>query len=121
MTEPILCERCHLEIALDSSPEPIRKLLVRIGKRFGVTPEEILDRTRLRNITQARHVVAWILRRRGLSLPEIGLLLHRDHTSIMNAVRKVEFQIARSPRVNELLTELLNPESANDSEDIAWG
>lgn len=102
-----------LETMLRTRPESSGALLLRIGDRFGVSPDEILSHIRLQHIAQARHVVAWILHRRGLSYPAIARELgDRDHTTIMNSVRKIEEQMRAAPALVELLEDLLNPPEA---------
>ncbi len=51
-----------------------------------ITAADILSRSRSVRIVAARHAVAYALREAGLTLSEIGDILHRDHTTIISAV-----------------------------------
>lgn len=66
----------------------ISSLLYVAAAAFDVTPAEFLAPTRCRRPVYARyaamHILVKVLR---ISLPSIGELLHRDHTSIMEGVR----------------------------------
>lgn len=50
----------------------------------------MLGPSRKRTVTTQRNRIILELRQRGLSLQQIGLVLHRDHTSILHAIRRVE-------------------------------
>ncbi len=53
-----------------------------------VSREEILGRSRLQSAVAGRRATCRALREHGLSYPEIGRLIDRDHTTIMNLVRE---------------------------------
>ena len=48
----------------------------------------------------------------GMSLPEIGREFGKDHTTVMNAIRKVEDRMAKDPEFKTLIKDL----SANISD-----
>ena len=48
----------------------------------------VLSPLRYRSIATARHAVMRRLRERGLSYPEIGWLMGRDHTTVLAACRE---------------------------------
>jgi hypothetical protein len=53
----------------------------------GVTVEQVRGRGKGRELVEVRRIVAACLRRRGCSLPEIGRVLNRDHTSVLYMLR----------------------------------
>ncbi len=53
----------------------------------GVTLEQMRGRGKARGLVGVRRIVAAYLRRRGCSLPEIGRVPDRDHTSVLNLLR----------------------------------
>lgn len=55
-----------------------------------VAPNVMLGPSRKRAVTTLRNRIILELRQRGLSLQQIGSVLHRDHTSILHAIRRVE-------------------------------
>ena len=58
-----------------------------IVRAAGVTVEQMRGRGKGRELVEVRRIVAAYLRRRGCSLPEIGRVLNRDHTSVLNLLR----------------------------------
>jgi chromosomal replication initiator protein len=60
-----------------------------VAQAYGVTVTALLRRDRHRQIAEARGVACWLLRTvGGLSYPEIGRAIGRDHTTAMSAIRK---------------------------------
>jgi chromosomal replication initiation ATPase DnaA len=55
---------------------------------FGVALHELRSRNRHQAIAEARHAVAFALRKFGLTTHAIGILMHRDHGSACNSHRK---------------------------------
>lgn len=55
--------------------------------------EVLTGRSRSQHLTKLRNRIAWELRQRGLSYPQIGLILNRDHSAILHSVRKVEAEM----------------------------
>lgn len=58
------------------------------AKAHHVTRTDVLGRSRTKSVAAARQAVYRGLRERGLSYPEIGRLLDRDHTTVMHACRE---------------------------------
>ena len=72
--------------------------------------EQLRARTRNARMSEARHVVFWILHQRCWSAPAIGELMHRDHTTVLHGVRRVE----SSPELRAIADDLyagLRPET----------
>lgn len=68
-----------------------RRVLEEAAAAFEVTVEELLGRSRGRQLVAARAAAAWVLNREGWSQPMIGRLLGgRDHTTIGNLLGRVE-------------------------------
>ena len=60
----------------------------------GITREQIVSASRVRELVRARFLVIWIMRNEcGLSLAQIGVRLGgRDHTTIRHGLRHVKFE-----------------------------
>lgn len=71
-----------------------RLIVAMVSNRLGVKREEIYARRRARDVLHARYIAIWLLRTEtpagARSLPWIGSQFGRDHTSILNALRKVD-------------------------------
>jgi chromosomal replication initiation ATPase DnaA len=59
----------------------------------------LLGRCRTMSVGRARNALYAALRAAGLSYPEIGALLGRDHTTVMHGVRKAGAASAAKVRV----------------------
>lgn len=53
----------------------------------GITVEQMRGRGKGRELVGVRRIVAAYLRRRGCSLPEIGRVVNRDHTTVLSLLR----------------------------------
>lgn len=67
-----------------------------VAARYKVSRVDILSRRRDWQSTYARHVAMWIARHETLcSFPEIARAFHKDHTTVLYAVERVERLIRR--------------------------
>lgn len=57
---------------------------------FGVTGDDLLGESRRRQTLDARHVAMWLMHHSGRAYAEIGRELGKDHTTAMNACKRVE-------------------------------
>lgn len=73
-----------------SAADEINTLVGTAAALFRVPVEDLLSHRRGQRAVDARHCVALCLRYRGLSLPKIGRVLDRDHTTIRYAIGRVE-------------------------------
>lgn len=62
------------------------------AKFFEVTPEEIVGQSRMKNVTQARQVAMYAIRKTtNLPMKDIGEYFQgRDHTTVLSSIRKIE-------------------------------
>lgn len=51
--------------------------------------------SRLRSITEHRHLLMWELRQRSMSLSAIARIFSRDHTTVLTSCRKIEMEKAQ--------------------------
>lgn len=61
-----------------------------VAKVYRTIPEEVMGRSREGTLPNARHAVYWSLREAGLSLPAIGRVMDRDHSTVLSGIRKVD-------------------------------
>ena len=97
----ILGRRIDLEFArsvLASSlpsrqaPVSVDEVIRAVSHHFNLSSDDLRGKDRHRSIANARHVAIYLCRQRlKCSYPELGRHFgHRDHTSVMHAVKKVE-------------------------------
>ena len=88
-----------------AAPTP-REVIAAAAEAFGLSPAELLSRTRVKRVCKAREVVAWVLQQRGSSTTRIGYHLGgRDHSTALNAIRN--FEQNATPDMRELAERLL--------------
>ena len=115
--QPITVESAkkQLEGILVSEKEPVTNTIDRVfetvSKKLGIPVDEIKGTKRNREIAYARHISIYLIRKlTNLSLPNIGKVLKKDHSTIMSSLRTVEKQLGANTQtdadVNELLKEL---------------
>jgi len=70
------------------SPEQIMEL---VARHFRVDVDQLMGPERHKEIVLARQIAMYLLRNDGgFSLPQIGDFLHRDHTTVIHGVGKME-------------------------------
>ncbi len=97
----ILAQAEMLKDPLDDEDEPqdrrrsVPEIVAEVLQAYpGVTWEDIKGVRRTRNLVGPRHacVKAVYEERKDLSLPRIGKIFHRDHSTILNSVHKTDAQ-----------------------------
>lgn len=69
----------------------VREIIKEEAARAGLKVDDILGPSRAPPIVAARSYAMWRARKEiGWSFPEIGRVFHRDHTTVMYAVNKIE-------------------------------
>jgi chromosomal replication initiator protein len=91
--------------AAPASPEQIQQ---RVAENFGISRAELVGSTRAATPLRARQVAMLLTRElTSLSLPQIGRLYGgRDHSTVLNSLRRVEAQIAEDPGLAERVQKL---------------
>lgn len=94
---------------------PIEEIQQRVASSFGVSRAELVGSTRAATPVRARQVAIFLTRElTDLSLPQIGRLYGgRDHSTVLNSIRRVEARLdeddALTSRVTELRAAIHNP------------
>lgn len=71
------------------TPEPWRKVLLDVCKKHRIKLVELLGERRSRYLLPARYEAMWRMSRElGMSTVAIGRRLNRDHSSVINALRR---------------------------------
>ena len=62
-----------------------------VYRKYGIPKEELTGNRRTREIAQARHIAIYLIRKiTEMSLPNIGKIFGRDHTTILSSCETVE-------------------------------
>lgn len=115
---PITIEMARENIAdVISGAEPVKvtqdKIFHAVARKYGVTIEDIRGKRRTREIAQARHVCIYIMRTvTDMSLPSIGRVFNRDHTTILSSVDTIQAKIREDASlendIDDLIKEITN-------------
>jgi chromosomal replication initiation ATPase DnaA len=70
-------------------PDLPRRVLAIAASLFDVPVKRLLERNRCSDVTSARYVAAWVLRRQRWSYGKIADLFGLDHSTIIHGLRKV--------------------------------
>ena len=70
-----------------------KKIIAKVCRDFGIEQEYLLGRNRSAYTIKCRREIASQLRILGLSFPEIGRLLNRDHSSILDLLKDEKIKI----------------------------
>ena len=65
-------------------------LIEMIAREHGVTMAELMGVSRRQKYCIARREIWRVLRDQGISLPRIGRMFNRDHTTILHGLRRIE-------------------------------
>lgn len=98
---------CHARRAARRLPPSVARIIVGVAQEFGVSTADLLGTCRRREFIRPRFAAIQLIREEtGRSLPEIGAVFRRDHTSILHALRKPldADAVIRMDRVREAIT-----------------
>ena len=68
----------------------IRKIARHVSRETEISLADIYSKKRVRKIAHARFIVMWLAKRAGYSLTQIGRAFDRDHSTVLNALRRVD-------------------------------
>lgn len=75
----------------------VNLVIEKVCDHFKLKPLLIWSDRRNRNISNPRNIVMWILRNiYGMSFPDIGLSLRRDHSTVMSGCNKVSMKMKQN-------------------------
>ncbi len=79
--------------------EIIDKIFGIVGKKAGVTKEDMISDSRKKEIAAARHVATYLIYELvpDMSYPKLGKILNRNYTTCINSYQAVELKIKNDP------------------------
>jgi hypothetical protein len=86
----------------------VSDVIAEVCREFEICRKDLISDARFAWVVRPRQIAMWLARRvTTRSLPEIGRLFgHRDHTTVIHAIRKVDELIARDPELRAHLFEI---------------
>lgn len=93
---------------IESAKVDVAVIIEKTAKAFNLSPDDILGRSKRKDIILARHSAMYIVRElTDLSFPGIGYKFNRDHTSIMHAYDKMKELTAKDESINRKVNEII--------------
>ncbi len=69
----------------------VDKIFATVYKKYGISKEDLTGKSRSREIAQARHITIYLIRKiTEMSLPNIGKIFNRDHTTALASWETIE-------------------------------
>jgi chromosomal replication initiator protein len=102
------------DVLTERQPRPItpQVVLEATARLFGLTVEDITGKARTRDLVDARHIAMYVCRQLTnppLSFPQIAKAFGgRDHTTVMNAVQRIERDMKERRKTFDRVSELTN-------------
>ncbi|NOQ50380.1 MAG: chromosomal replication initiator protein DnaA [Mycoplasmataceae bacterium] len=84
-----------------------KRIIQTVGKYYGITENNIIGKGRTSDVMLARHISVYFCRTMlDLSLIDIGRSFNRDHTTIINSVKRIESDRNENQDLNIALFEI---------------
>ncbi|MEE0970385.1 MAG: chromosomal replication initiator protein DnaA [Clostridia bacterium] len=105
----------NLLLELLGGAEPVSvtvdKIFLCIYKKYGFKRDELVGTRRTRELAQARHIAVYLIRNiTEMSLPNIGKIFGKDHSTIMASIANVEKKMVKDSmfaiEISELTKEI---------------
>ncbi len=100
---------CVADMLTGSEPVSVTvdRIFDKVSKKYGIAPEVIKGRKRTKEIALARHVSIYLMRKlTDMSLPAIGRVMGRDHSTILSSLDAIENEIKNNSLFDIELNEL---------------
>lgn len=87
----------HRRSISEAQGKTARSIVDAVAAKHGFDPEQLLGKGRYQDVAAARHEAMFRIRTElKWSLPRIGALFHRDHSTVIYALRRHAGESARS-------------------------
>lgn len=103
-------KECLSDIMTGTEPVnvTIDKIFTAVAEKYGVTVDEIKGVRRSKHITLPRHVCIYIMRTiTNKSLPEIGKIFNRDHTTILASYENIKNMMRADATIENDVSDLI--------------
>ncbi len=98
------------EYLRDAEPvsDTIDRIIECVSRRYGVEVEEIMGKSRKKETKTARNVAMYVVRAvTGVSLPQIGTVFDRDHSTVHSNINMIENEISSDPVLDAMINEII--------------
>ncbi len=95
-----LARSCISELLGGAEPVTVTvdKIFAAVYKKYNIKREDIVSTKRTKEIASARHITVYIIRQvTDMSLPNIGKIIDRDHSTAISSLNAIEKRMAQNP------------------------
>jgi chromosomal replication initiator protein len=86
----------------------VDKIFASVYKKYNIRREEIVSSKRTKEIANARHITVYVIRQvTDMSLPNIGKIIERDHSTVISSIDTVEKRMAQNPVFRAEIEEMI--------------
>ncbi|MCQ2354539.1 MAG: chromosomal replication initiator protein DnaA [Clostridia bacterium] len=91
----------------------IDKIFASVYQKYNVKREDLIGPKRSKNIAEPRHITIYLVRKiTDISLPSIGKIFNRDHSTILSSIEKIEHKLVNDPSlktdIDEMQKDIMN-------------
>ena len=108
-----LARSCISELLGGAEPVTVTvdKIFAAVLKKYNIKREDIVSGKRTKEIANARHVTVYVIRSvTDMSLPNIGKIIDRDHSTVLSSIEAIEKRMAQNPvfrtEIEEMIKEI---------------
>ncbi len=105
-----LARSCISELLGGAEPVTVtvEKIFAAVYKKYNISRDDIVSSKRTKDIANARHITVYIIRTvTDMSLPNIGKIIGRDHSTVMSSLETVEKRMAQDSVFRAELEEMI--------------
>ena len=86
----------------------VDKIFAAVYKKYNIKKEEIVSSKRTKEIANARHITVYVIRQiTDMSLPNIGKIIERDHSTVMSSLETIEKRMVQNPVFRTEMEEMI--------------
>ena len=78
------------------------EILKPFAEKLGISIDDLISKKRNHHLTDARKIICNDLRKKGLTLHEIGFILKKDHTTVIYNIRAYKDYYQFNPKFKKL-------------------
>lgn len=83
-------------------------ILKEVGKYYSITTDKLSSSNRTKEMVQPRQVAMYLVRHlTNYSLPEIGKVFSRDHTTVLHSIHKIEEYLKTTDDMKNIIDDLI--------------
>ena len=105
-----LARGCIAELLGDAEPVhvTIDRIFEVVFKKWNIPKEDLVGAKRTKDIAAARHIAVYLIHDvTDMSLPNIGKIIERDHTTVLSSLDTMEKRMIQNPVFRTELEEMI--------------